>query len=54
MTVYFLPDYRLGDFFSDKFNVDYEGNIPTFYSFLALLFSSVLLGAIAHAKNLDS
>ncbi|WP_445173010.1 hypothetical protein [Microcoleus sp.] len=54
MTVYFLPDYVGRDFFADKFGLDYEGNIPTFYSFLALLFSSVLLGAIAHVKNLDS
>ena len=54
MTVYFLPDYVGRDFFADKFGLDYEGNIPTFYSFLALLFSSVLLGAIAYVKNLDS
>jgi len=54
MTVYFLPDYVGRDFFSDKFYLDYEGNIPTFYSFLALLFSSVLLGGIAHVKNLDN
>jgi len=54
MTVYFLPDYVGRDFFAEKFGLDYEGNIPTFYSFLALLFSSVLLGAIAHVKNLDS
>jgi hypothetical protein len=54
MTVYFLPDYVLRDFFADKFNLNYEGNIPTFYSFLALLFSSVLLGEIAHVKNLDN
>src|SRR4028118_232370 len=54
MTVYFLPDYIGRDFFADKFSLDHEGNIPTFYSFLGLLFSSVLLGAIAHVKNLDS
>ncbi|MEG4489089.1 hypothetical protein QUB04_29130 [Microcoleus sp. D2_18a_B4] len=36
------------------FNVDGEGNIPAIYSSLALLFSSLLLGAIAHVKNLDS
>jgi hypothetical protein len=54
MTVYFLPDYVGRDFFADKFYLDYEGNIPTFYSFLALLFSSVLLGGIAHVKNLDN
>jgi uncharacterized membrane protein YfcA len=54
MPVYFLPDYVGKDFLADKFDLDAEGNIPTFYSFLALLFSSVLLGAIAHAKNLDN
>jgi hypothetical protein len=54
MTVYFLPDYFGRDFLTEKFGLDNEGNIPTFYSFLALLFSSVLLGAIAYVKNLDS
>ncbi|MEG4495689.1 hypothetical protein QUB05_00555 [Microcoleus sp. F10-C6] len=54
MTLYFLPDYPSRDYFAKAFNVDYERNIPTFYSFLALLFSSLLLGAIAYAKNLDS
>jgi len=54
MTVYFLPDYPFKDFFVEKFHLNYEGNIPTFYSFLALVFSYVLLGAIAHVKNLDN
>ncbi|MEG4311351.1 hypothetical protein Q5687_18930 [Microcoleus sp. AT10_D2] len=54
MTMYFLPDYPSRDFLANGFNVDYEGNIPTFYSFLTLLFSSLLLGSIAYAKNLDS
>lgn len=54
LTVHFFPDFRLGHYFSKVFNVDYEGNIPSFYSFLALLFSSLLLGVIAHAKNLES
>jgi hypothetical protein len=54
MTLYFLPDYLFRDFFADKFYLDYEWNVPTLYSALALLFSSVLLGAIAYAKNLDS
>ncbi|MEG4025936.1 MULTISPECIES: hypothetical protein [unclassified Microcoleus] len=54
MTLYFLPDYPSRDFLAKGFNVDDEGNIPTFYSFLALLFSSLLVGVIAHAKNLDS
>jgi hypothetical protein len=54
MTVYFLPDYPFRDYFTRVFSVDYERNIPTAYSALALLFSSILLGAIAYAKNLDS
>ncbi|MEG4027586.1 MULTISPECIES: hypothetical protein [unclassified Microcoleus] len=54
MTLYFLPEYPSRDYFAKAFNVDYERNIPTLYSFLALLFSSILLGVIAHAKNLDS
>jgi hypothetical protein len=53
MTLYFLPDYPSRDFLAMAFNVDGEGNIPTLYSFLALLFSSFLLGAIAYAKSLD-
>ncbi|MEG4989151.1 hypothetical protein QUB08_25900 [Microcoleus sp. BR0-C5] len=54
MALYFLPDYPSRDFLAMAFNVDGEGNIPTIYSSLALLFSSLLLGAIAYAKNLDS
>jgi len=54
ITLHFFPDSRFAKYFSTVFNLNAEGNIPTFYSFLALLFSSILLGAIAHAKNLDS
>jgi hypothetical protein len=54
MSLYFLPDYLFRDFLVDKLNVDSEGNIPTYYSFLALLFSSVLLGVIAHGKKLNN
>ncbi len=55
MTLYFLPNYRSRYYFlAQAFNVDGEGNIPTFYSFLGLLFSSLLLGVIAYAKSLDS
>ena len=54
MTVYFLPEVKLAKFFAKAFNLDAEKNIPTLYSCLALLFSSLLLGAIAYAKNLDS
>jgi hypothetical protein len=44
----------LAYYFAKAFNLDVERNIPTLYSCLALLFSSLLLGAIAYAKNLDS
>jgi hypothetical protein len=54
MSLYFLPDYPSRDYFAKSFNIDAEGNIPAIYSFLALLFSSLLLGVIAHAKNLES
>ena len=54
MSLYFLPDYPSRDYIAKSFNIDAEGNIPAMYSFLALLFSSLLLGVIAHAKNLDS
>ena len=54
MTLYFLPDYPSRDFLAMAFTVDGEGNVPAIYSSLALLFSSLLLGAIAYAKNLDS
>ncbi|MEG4350955.1 hypothetical protein QUA70_22025 [Microcoleus sp. LAD1_D5] len=54
MSLYYLPDYPLREYIARVFNVDAERNLPTFYSFLALLFSSLLLGVIAHAKNLDS
>ncbi|MEG4058323.1 hypothetical protein QUA57_22865 [Microcoleus sp. Pol7_B2] len=54
MSLYFLPDYPSRDFLAMAFNVDGEVNVPAIYSSLALLFSSVLLGAIAHVKNLDS
>jgi hypothetical protein len=54
MTLYFLPDYPSRDFIAKLFSLDNEGNIPTVYSVLALLFSSILLSTIAYAKNLDS
>ena len=50
---YFLPPNGLIEFFVKAFNVDREKNIPTVYSGLALLLSSILLGVIAYAKKLD-
>jgi hypothetical protein len=54
MSLYYLPEYPLREYIARIFNVDAERNLPTLYSFLALLFSSLLLGTIAYAKNLDS
>ncbi|MEG4252499.1 hypothetical protein [Microcoleus sp. Pol10D4] len=54
ITLHFFPDAKLAGFFTKAFNLDVEKNIPTLYSCLALLFSSLLLGVIAYAKNLDS
>ncbi|MCU0541126.1 MAG: hypothetical protein MUE44_02935 [Oscillatoriaceae cyanobacterium Prado104] len=49
-----MPDYPSRDYLARAFSVDAERNVPTVYSVLALLFSSILLGAIAYAKNQDS
>ena len=54
IVVYFFPDSQSAYYFAQIFNVDKERNIPTLYSFLALLFSALLLGVIADAKKLDS
>jgi len=54
INLHIFPDSPFAHYFSKVFNVDYERNLPTFYSFLALLFSSLLVGVIAYAKNLDS
>lgn len=54
ITLHLFPDAKFAYYFAKAFNLDVERNIPTLYSFLALLFSSILLGVIAHAKNLDS
>ena len=54
IILHFFPDSRSAYYFAKAFNVDHERNIPTLYSFLALLFSALLLGVIADAKKLDS
>ena len=54
ITRHFFRDSRFAKYFFTVLSLDKEGNIPTFYSFLALLFSSLLLGVIAYGKNLDS
>ncbi|MGI2902328.1 hypothetical protein [Tolypothrix sp. VBCCA 56010] len=50
-SVYFLPEFPLRGFFAAIFYIDYEQNIPAVYSASALLFCSVLLLIIAHAKK---
>lgn len=52
-SFYFLPDYPLKFYFIDLFNVNQEGNIPSLYSFLALLFCSILLFTIALGKKIE-
>ena len=54
LTQLFFRDSRFAKYFLTVFSLDREANIPTFYSALTLLFSSLLLSVIAHAKNLDS
>ncbi len=50
-SVYFLPDYPLRDTLATIFNIDREQNIPTLYSWSALLFCAGLLAIIARAKK---
>ena len=49
--LYFLPDYPLKDGLASMLNVDKEQNIPTLYSWSALLFCAILLLVIAQAKK---
>ena len=37
-----------------RFNLDVEGNIPTYFSTMILLFSAILLGTIALIKKKES
>lgn len=50
-SIYFLPDYFLRDTLAPIFNIDKEQNIPTLYSWSALLFCAMLLATIAQAKK---
>jgi len=50
-SIYFLPDYFLRDTLAPVFNIDKEQNIPTLYSWSALLFCAMLLAIIAQAKK---
>lgn len=49
--VYFLPDFPLRDTFAPIFNINTEQNIPTLYSWSALLFCAMLLVVIAKVKK---
>ena len=51
-NIYFLPDYPLKHSLASISNVNYEQNIPSLYSWSALLFCAVLLAIIAKAKKL--
>lgn len=50
-SIYFLPDYLLRDTLAPLFNIDKEQNIPTLYSWSALLFCAMLLATIAQVKK---
>ncbi len=50
-SIYFLPDYPLRDSLALISNVNYEQNIPSLYSWSALLFCAVLLAIIAKVKK---
>lgn len=49
--VYFLPDFPCREILAGIFHVDLEQNIPSIYSGATLLFCSILLFLIAHAKK---
>ncbi len=49
--IYFLPDYPLRDAFAPLFNIGQEQNIPTLYSWSALLFCAMLLAIVAQVKK---
>ncbi len=51
-SVYFLPDYPLRDTLIPLFDINQEQNIPSLYSWSALLFSAMLLAAIARVKKI--
>lgn len=51
-SFYFLPDYPLRDTLIPLFDINQEQNIPSLYSWSALLFSAMLLAAIARVKKI--
>lgn len=52
-SLYYLADFPLKNSFITLFNVEFERNIPAFYSWLALLVCSIFLGIIAYAKKVS-
>lgn len=52
-SLYYLADFPLKDSFIILFNVDFERNIPAFYSWTALLICSILVGIIAYSKKVS-
>ncbi|MCT7949607.1 hypothetical protein NG798_07395 [Ancylothrix sp. C2] len=54
LSNFFFPNYPLKYYSHSLVNVDGEGNIPTLYSALTLLFSGLLLGLIAYVKKQDN
>jgi glucan phosphoethanolaminetransferase (alkaline phosphatase superfamily) len=50
-SVYYLPDFPLRHTLAELFNTNTELNIPTLYSWSALLVCSMLLAIIAYAKK---
>jgi hypothetical protein len=51
LALHFALDFFLRDRFAIMFNLDYEGNIPTLYSTLAILGCAVLLHVIAGVER---
>lgn len=51
-SFYFLPDYPLRDSLIPIFDINREQNIPSLYSWSALLFSAMLLAVIAQVKKI--
>ncbi|WP_009632222.1 hypothetical protein [Synechocystis sp. PCC 7509] len=49
--IYYLPDFPLRDTLASISNVDVEQNIPTLYSWSALLFCAMLLAIVAKIKQ---
>ncbi len=49
---YHMPDFPLRDGLAMEFDTSADGNVPTFYSNVALFFCTYLFGIIAQVKKL--